>query len=153
MRILGVVALAAALGGCASVTRGTTENISIASTPAGAEATISGLDVPTSCLTPCSIVAKRNADITVSFAKPGYVPEEVQLTKEVPVTGAAGFAGNVIAGGVVGMGVDAVTGAAQDHKPNPVIVTLRPVAPQVPPRAARPPRATKPSPPKPEAGT
>jgi hypothetical protein len=71
MRILGVVALAGALGGCASVTRGTTENISIASTPAGAESTISGLDVPTSCLTPCSIVVKRNADITVSFAKAG----------------------------------------------------------------------------------
>ena len=27
------------------------------------------------------------------------------------------------------MGVDAVTGAATDHKPNPVIVTLEPVAP------------------------
>ena len=40
MRLLGIVALAATLGGCASVTRGTTENISISSTPAGAEATI-----------------------------------------------------------------------------------------------------------------
>jgi PEGA domain len=149
MRILGVVALAAALGGCASVTRGTTENISIASTPSGAEATITGLDIPTACVTPCAIVAKRNADITVSFAKPGYEPEVVELTKEVPVTGAAGFAGNVIAGGLVGMGVDAVTGAAQDHKPNPLIVTLRPVVPQSAPRAPRP--HAKPV--KPAAGT
>ncbi len=149
MRILGVVALTAALGGCASVTRGTTENISISSTPSGAEATITGLDVPTACVTPCAIVAKRNADIAVSFAKPGYEPEVVELTKEVPVTGAAGFAGNVIAGGLVGMGVDAVTGAAQDHKPNPVIVTLRPVASQPVPRAGRP--HAKPV--KPAAGT
>jgi hypothetical protein len=150
MRIVGVVALVAALGGCASVTRGTTENISISSTPSGAEATITGLDVPTACVTPCAIVAKRNADITVSFAKEGYEPEVVQLTKEVPATGAAGFAGNIVAGGLVGMGVDAVTGAAQDHKPNPVIVTMRPMAPA----SSRPvrPRA-KPIRPAPGAGT
>src|SRR5437879_7169299 len=146
MRLLGVVALAAMLGGCASVTRGTTENISIASTPAGAEATISGLDVPTACVTPCAIVAKRSADISISFAKDGFEPEIVTLTKEIPATGAAGFAGNVLAGGLVGMGVDAVTGAAQDHKPNPVIVTLQPLAPPPsPPRAAPKPRPPAPS--------
>ena len=147
MRLLGVVALAATLGGCASVTRGTTENISISSTPSGAEATISGLEVPTACVTPCAIVAKRSADITVSFAKEGFEPEVVQLTKEVPATGAVGFAGNIVAGGLVGMGVDAVTGAAQDHKPNPVIVTLQPLArasPHVP--RARPPKRPPPSP-------
>lgn len=87
MRILGIVAFAAMLGGCASVTRGTTENISIASTPAGAEATISGLEVPTACVTPCAIVAKRSADISISFAKPGFKTEVVTLTKEVPATG------------------------------------------------------------------
>jgi len=52
MRILGIVALGAALGGCASVTRGTTENVSISSTPSGAQADIAGLDVPTACVTP-----------------------------------------------------------------------------------------------------
>ena len=134
MRLLGIVALAATLGGCASVTRGTTENISISSTPAGAEATVTGLDNPTSCVTPCAVVAKRNADISVTFAKEGFQPETIQLTKEVPGTGAAGFAGNVLLGGLVGIGVDAATGAAMDHKPNPVTVTLQPVAP---PRAGK----------------
>jgi hypothetical protein len=132
MRILAVAALAVALSGCASITRGTTENISIASSPSGAEATITGLEVPTACVTPCAIIAKRNADISVTFAKEGYEPQTVQLTTEVPGTGAAGFAGNLLAGGLIGMGVDAATGAATDHKPNPVIVTLQPAAP--PPR-------------------
>jgi PEGA domain len=132
VRILGVAALAVALSGCASITRGTTENISIASSPSGAEATITGLEVPTACVTPCAIIAKRNADIAVTFAKEGYEPQTVQLTTEVPGTGAAGFAGNLLAGGLIGMGVDAATGAATDHKPNPVIVTLQPAAP--PPR-------------------
>jgi PEGA domain len=152
MRLVVVVALAAALAGCASVTRGTTENISIASTPAGAEATISGLDVPTACITPCAIVAKRSADISITFAKPGYQTEVVTLTKEVPATGAAGFAGNILAGGLIGMGVDAATGAAQDHKPNPVMMTLKPVAPAAS-ASARPPRKKPPTISAPEAGT
>ena len=135
IRLLLAVAIAAPCAGCASVTRGTTENISISSTPAGATAEITGLDIPTACVTPCVVQAKRNADITVTVNKEGYEPQIIPLTKEVPGTGAAGFAGNVLLGGLVGMGVDAATGAAMDHKPNPVIVTLQRVAP---PRAAKP---------------
>jgi hypothetical protein len=135
IRLVLAVAIAAPCVGCASVTRGTTENISISSTPAGATAEITGLDIPTACVTPCVVQAKRNADITVTVSKEGYEPQIIPLTKEIPGAGAAGFAGNVLLGGLVGMGVDAATGAALDHKPNPVIVTLQPAAP---PRAARP---------------
>jgi hypothetical protein len=141
MRLLLAAAIALPCVGCASVTRGTTENISISSTPAGATAEISGLDIPTACVTPCVVQAKRNADITVTVNKEGYEPQIIPLTKEIPGTGAAGFAGNVLLGGVVGMGVDAVTGAALDHKPNPVIVTLQPLVPAQP-RPAKP-RAPK----------
>jgi hypothetical protein len=145
IRLLLAAALALSCVGCASVTRGTTENISIATTPAGAKAEISGLEIATACVTPCVVQAKRNADITVAISKDGYEPQVIPLTKEVPGTGAAGFAGNIIAGGLIGMGVDAVTGAAQDHKPNPVIVTLQPVAPASPrpvrPRSPKPPPA------------
>ena len=137
MRVLGVLAACALLGGCASVARGTTETISVESTPPGAEAIISGLDNPMTCVTPCAVVAKRNADISVTVQKSGYEPEVVQLTKDIPAAGAAGFAGNILLGGLVGMGVDAVTGAATDHKPNPVVVTLHP-------RAAPPPLARRP---------
>ena len=144
MRIAGIVALCAVVGGCASVTRGTTENLTIVSTPPGAEATISGLDNPTACVTPCTVVVKRNADISVSVAKQGYEPQVVQLTKEIPAAGAAGFAGNVLIGGLVGMGVDAVTGAATDHKPNPVDVTLQPLAPPARPAPPRKPRPAAP---------
>jgi hypothetical protein len=151
MRILGILALCALAGGCASVTRGTTENLSIASTPSGAEAIISGLENPTTCLTPCSVVVKRNADISVTVQKPGFEPQVIPLTREIQGTGAAGFAGNVIAGGLVGMGVDAVTGAARDHKPNPVIVTLQPVGPSA--RPAPPPHKPRRPPAPGESGT
>jgi hypothetical protein len=143
IRLLLAAALAVPCFGCASVTRGTTENISISSTPSGATADVLGLDIPTACVTPCVVVAKRSADITVTINKEGYEPQIIPLTKEVPGTGAAGFAGNILLGGLVGMGVDAATGAALDHKPNPVIVTLQPVAP-VPTRPAKPPRRPPP---------
>jgi hypothetical protein len=119
IRLVLAAAIAAPCVGCASVTRGTTENISISSTPAGATAELSGLDNPTACVTPCVVVAKRSADITVTVSKEGYEPQVIPLTKEIPGSGAAGFAGNLLVGGLVGMGVDAATGAAQDHKPNP----------------------------------
>jgi PEGA domain len=143
IRLLLAAALAVPCVGCASVTRGTTENISIASTPSGATAEVSGLDAPTACVTPCVVVAKRSADITVTVNKEGYEPQIIPLTKEVPGTGAAGFAGNLLLGGLVGMGVDAATGAALDHKPNPVIVTLQPTAPARPAKP-RPPRRPPP---------
>jgi PEGA domain len=148
MRVLGVLAACAMLCGCASVSRGTTETISVASTPSGAEAVISGLDAPMTCMTPCAVVAKRNADISITVQKPGFEPQVVQLTKDIPAAGAAGFAGNLLLGGVVGMGVDAVTGAATDHKPNPLIVTLQPRAasPAPPHRKPKPAAA-------PQAGT
>lgn len=89
-------------------------------------------------MTPCVVIAKRNAEITVTVNKEGYETQVIPLTREIPGSGAAGFAGNVLLGGLVGMGVDAATGAAMDHKPNPVTVTLQPVAPATPPRAAKP---------------
>ena len=92
IRVVLAAAIAVPSVGCASVTRGATENISISSTPAGATAEVSGLDNPTACVTPCVVVAKRNADITVTVTKEGYEPQVIPLTKEIPGTGAAGFA-------------------------------------------------------------
>lgn len=151
IRLLAVAALVLPCIGCASITRGTTENISISSTPSGATAELSGLDNPTSCVTPCVVAVKRSADITVTINKEGYEPQVIPLTKEIPGSGAAGFAGNVLLGGLVGMGVDAATGAALDHKPNPVIVTMNPVAAAPQPRAAKPRPSTNRPPPVPQS--
>jgi hypothetical protein len=75
IRLLVAAAIVMPCLGCASVTRGTTENISIATTPAGATAEISGLEIPTACITPCVVQAKRNADIIVAINKEGYEPQ------------------------------------------------------------------------------
>ena len=55
---------------------------------------------------------------------PGYKDQEIAVKTELAGNGAAGFAGNVLIGGVIGMGTDVATGATQDHKPNPVHATM-----------------------------
>jgi hypothetical protein len=131
MRVFAILLACLALGGCASATRGWTEQISIASSPSGAHATVTGSENHT-CVTPCAIQVNRNSDLQVRLEMNGFEPEVVVLTKEIATSGAAGFAGNILLGGLIGMGVDAASGAALDHKPNPVIVTLRPIRPAEP---------------------
>ena len=58
------------------------------------------------------------------ISKPGYTSRTVVLQSEVGGGGAAGMAGNVFFGGIIGAGVDAGTGAMYEHKPNPLMVIL-----------------------------
>lgn len=126
------------LGGCGTITRGTTEDVLIKVTPEDAEVTTTLGHRCTAM--PCSVKIGRRDKFTVTARKSGYVTQSVDVTTKVSGKGAAGFAGNVVAGGVVGMGVDAATGAALDHTPNPVVIDLVPEgqaapAPEVKPAA------------------
>jgi hypothetical protein len=123
MRIVLVLGATLVIGGCATITRGTNSNVGFDSQPSGAEVRLSnGLG----CVTPCSLVVKRNEEFIASFTKGGYVGQQVEVKTKVAGDGAAGFAGNIIAGGVIGMGVDVATGGALEHTPNPVVVALEP---------------------------
>ena len=132
--LLLAMAFAVPVAGCATVTRGTTSQIQLRSEPSGAEARTS---LNHSCTTPCTIKVERKAEFSVTFRKPGFHDEIIEVKTEIAGRGAAGFAGNVILGGVAGMAVDAYTGAALNHVPNPVQATLQPLgsAPQARPRA------------------
>jgi hypothetical protein len=124
-RILIVATAAAALGGCATVTRGTTSQVTISSEPAGAEARSSLGHACTA--TPCTWEVSRKSEFVVSFAKDGYAEMQVPVSTRIAGAGAAGFAGNVLIGGLVGMGVDAATGSTLEHYPNPVLASLVPL--------------------------
>lgn len=121
---IAAVAIASLCASCATITRGTTEQIQIVSDPPGAEARTSMGFV---CVTPCTLQAGRKDEFTVTVSKPGYEPVEVAVTTKVNPGGGAAFAGNVLVGGLVGMAADASTGAGLDHSPNPVDVTLVPL--------------------------
>lgn len=119
------IATSLALASCGSITRGSTENVTITSTPDDAKISTSmGQYCPRS---PCTIEVKRKTEFTAFAEKPGYEKGSIEIKTKVGGGGAAGFAGNVLVGGVIGMGVDAATGAALDHYPNPAHIDLKPL--------------------------
>lgn len=128
--LLGVVGLA--LAGCATVTRGTTSQIQIVSEPSGVSARTS---LGHQCTTPCTLQVSRKDEFAVVFTHPGYEEQTVRVITQLAGSGAAGFAGNVIAGGIIGMGVDAATGSTLEHVPNPVSVVMQPLAKPAPTRS------------------
>ena len=107
--------------GCATVTRGTTDTLVIESDPSGADVKLSN---GMSGKTPTSFKLPRKHALVVKIEKDGYEPLEVNVTPQVSGAGGAGMAGNVLVGGLIGVAVDAGSGAMNDLKPNPVKVTL-----------------------------
>ncbi len=67
----------------------------------------------------------RKKEFTLTASAPGYQSQVIDVETRVSGKGAAGMAGNVLLGGVIGVGVDAATGATLDHYPNPVNFILK----------------------------
>jgi len=147
LRLLALACAAGSLSACATVTRGTDEAFTVETVPSGAAVhTSNGF----SCdQTPCVWRIRRNAEFQVTITKTGYKTLSTNVSHTTSGSGAAGMAGNVLIGGVIGIGVDAVTGASQDLKPNPLHVVLEADTPVVasatPAPAATPTPASPPS--------
>lgn len=98
------------LAGCATITKGTSQSIAV-NTPGvpGAQCTLTSSAVGTKTLTtPASIVVDKGSDnITVTCKKECY-QDGVGIIQSNTETMAAG---NIILGGVVGLGIDAASGA------------------------------------------
>jgi hypothetical protein len=115
----------ALLSGCGTIVRGTTEDIAINATPSHARITTT---MGQNCTGSCIVKVARSKSFTVTADAEGYETQSVAVNSTLSGGGAAGLAGNVIFGGVIGIGVDAVSGAAYDHSPNPVRIDLRPIS-------------------------
>lgn len=134
MRLLAYAAALSAAGGCATIIRGAEQDFAIESSPPGAEATLS---TGQSCATPCTLNLPRKTDFDVTFSMEGYESGTAHVTSGWSRGGTQTFVvGNLILGGLVGMGVDASTGAARDLWPNPLTVTLVPTEPETAPTDA-----------------
>lgn len=124
IRIVAAVALATSVSACGSIVRGTSEQVAFVTEPSGATMTSNS---KYACpATPCSIEVERTDEFDATFAKPGYRSVTVPVRTQVVGAGAAGMAGNILVGGLIGAGVDVATGAAMDHVPNPVTARLVP---------------------------
>ena len=121
--IAAVAALGAAVSGCATIIEGTTQSVSVNTTPAqGAQCTLINSQGTWYVNSPGSVtVHKTKTDLDITCLKPGYGPGHLVAKSHFSGT----TAGNVIAGGVVGIGVDAASGA-NFYYDNPIEVPLGP---------------------------
>jgi hypothetical protein len=125
--ILVAVAGASALfTGCATITSGTSQTIAVTTAPVGADCQFTrdgklvGRVNPTPGVMP---VSKASGNIGVSCTKDGYEPTVGSVSSEFQ---AATF-GNILLGGVIGVAVDAASGAMNKY-PEQVSFTLVPVS-------------------------
>jgi hypothetical protein len=132
---LAALPLAMSAAACATITRGSHEAFVVETTPSGAHvSTSNGL---TCDATPCTFArVERKAEFTVTITKDGYRTWTGTVTHQTAGGGAAGMAGNVLVGGLIGVGIDASSGATQDLVPNPLRVTLEPATADAPTAAA-----------------
>ncbi len=138
--IVGLL-LAGSVAACGTVTRGTKEQIAFDSSPDGARAQTT---LGVACTTPCTLDIPRKKEFSVTMTKEGYDPQTVKVITRLSGKGAAGVAGNVLVGGIIGAGVDVATGAGLDHSPNPVYVDFK-----TPENTSKTPAQPKPGPYKP----
>lgn len=111
--------------GCATVFTGTTQEIQVASTPAGARVCAEDQCV----ISPGVLTLHRGSDYTVFFNLDGYMPQVIEL-KRGPnhVTGynAVGIFPISLGTALIGGVVDASSGAAYKLSPGEIDVMLKP---------------------------
>lgn len=115
------------LSACASITKGSNQDLSFMSEPSGAKVKVSDIlqDYDGGeCVTPCKLKLDRRGVYWARFSKDGYHNKRVKIVPEYSKSGLAGGAGSAIMGAGIGVGIDALTGAMKDLQPNPVSVRL-----------------------------
>lgn len=125
---LSAIALTATLGGCASVTRGGHQDFTIASSPPGAQATLS--NGVTCDSTPCTVRLRRKDALSVTLTKPGYKTAETLVKPEMEVDGGLALWGNILLpGSLLGLVVDYFDGSYLTLGPHPLEVHLEAAGP------------------------
>jgi hypothetical protein len=134
---VAVTFAAACLAGCGTITQGTSQNITITSTPPGGhcDLTRKGEHVATLDKTPGTVkVDKTKNDMLLTCTLVGYQDASSNLESGY----GAGTFGNIILGGGIGWAIDSATGADNKYPSSanvqfiPVGATLPPAPPPAP---------------------
>ncbi|MES2983640.1 MAG: hypothetical protein V4735_00435 [Pseudomonadota bacterium] len=121
---LSLISLAM-LGACASIVEGSTANINV-STPVAANCVFSNGRGSFSAFTPATVpVKKSRTDLNVSCADPRTGAQgQSKIVSDVEPWAF----GNILIGGLIGLGVDWGTGAAYDYPETAYVPMTAPVA-------------------------
>jgi hypothetical protein len=115
--VVATALAAVALGGCATIIQSPHQQVSIASTPSGATVSIDHVQRGT---TPMVTTLKRKDTHVLRLELAGYQPYEATLNRRV-----SGWVwGNIVFGGLIGLGVDAITGSMYKLSPDQVSAQL-----------------------------
>jgi hypothetical protein len=123
LRLLTICATAIFLVACATITKGTTQTVAV-DTPGvpGATCTITTQSGPQVVTTPGTVSLKKGSDpLPIACAKECYVNGQ----SIIPSNAEAMAAGNVVFGGLIGLGVDAASGAMYKY-PDMFTVAMSP---------------------------
>ena len=134
--IAAIAALGVAVSGCATIVNGTHESVSVNTSPVqDSQCTLTNSQGTWYVKSPGSVdVHKTKTDLDITCKHDGYADGHVVAVSKF---GAATF-GNVIAGGLIGAGVDAASGANYSYD-SPITVPLgAPVAAAAPAPDAKP---------------
>lgn len=124
LRPLPAVLLAALLPACATITTGTSSSIAVTSDPAGASCQLrrNGELVAAVGQTPQTItISKSSRDLAVNCTRDGHRPGASVVRSEFQPM----VLGNILIGGLIGLAVDAGSGAVATY-PQSVTVVLAP---------------------------
>jgi hypothetical protein len=125
MRWQALVLSSVLIGGCATITKGSMQSVSI-NTPhvVGAVCTLSSPSIGNRTITAPNTISieKASYNIDVHCKKECYEDGVGVIATSVEVM----TAGNILIGGVVGLGVDALSGAINKYEPEATI-EMRPI--------------------------
>ncbi len=108
----------ALLSGCASIIHGSSQEIALQSNPSGAAVAVNGVR---NAQTPATLSLPRKSAHSLEVTLDGYRPFQIQLQRST-----SGWVwGNIAFGGLIGLVVDASTGAMYKLTPEQVSAQLQ----------------------------
>ncbi len=111
-----VISFMAMVSGCATVIKGTTQSVTIDSSPQGAEVSIDGAYVG---MTPLTIKLAKNKKETITVKKKGYRTVSRDMTKSFDPVGILNIFWDLST-------TDFISGAAMEYEPNSYFFELQP---------------------------
>ena len=107
------MAVGAFIAGCGTIIHGTTQDVSVASSPSGASVVINGADIGE---TPITQELDRGSQHTIELNLDGYKSESIIVNRET----SGWVVGNIVFGGLIGLAVDAATGGMYKLSPTEI---------------------------------
>ena len=118
--------VALCLGGCATLDRGTLDDVPVVTDPPGASVSAS---TGTICTSPCTVSGQRHDDFQVTISKAGYATQVVTSNAKPDVAAIAAASALQPTADALGRVIDVQDGSFYSHVPKAIVVKLVPPGP------------------------